>query len=62
VGSGALYSVAHAILRERFAMLVGLESSCRLEPPAYGPAAGALIEAYRMTGLKVHPRDVPPGV
>jgi N-acetylglucosamine kinase-like BadF-type ATPase len=51
-----------AMLRERFAMLVGLESSCRLEPPAYGPAAGALLEAYRMAGLKVHPRDAPRGV
>jgi N-acetylglucosamine kinase-like BadF-type ATPase len=51
-----------AMLRERFAMLVELESSCRLEPPAYGPAAGALIEAYRMAGLKVHPRDAPRGV
>jgi len=51
-----------AMLRERFTMLVELEGSCRLEPPAYGPAAGALIEAYRMAGLKVHPRDAPPGV
>jgi N-acetylglucosamine kinase-like BadF-type ATPase len=47
-----------AMLRERFAMLVELESSCRLEPPTYGPAAGALIEAYRVAGLKVHPRGV----
>ena len=51
-----------AMLRERFTMLVELEGSCRLEPPAYGPAAGALIEAYRMAGLKVHPRDAPRGV
>jgi N-acetylglucosamine kinase-like BadF-type ATPase len=51
-----------AMLRERFAMLVELESSCRLEPPAYGPAAGALLEAYRMAGLKVHPRNAPRGV
>ena len=51
-----------AMLRERFAMLVELESSCRLEAPAYGPAAGALIEAYRMAGLKAHPRDAPRGV
>ena len=50
------------MLRERFTMLVELEGSCRLEPPAYGPAAGALIEAYRMAGLKVHPRDAPRGV
>jgi len=51
-----------AMLRERFAMLVELESSCRLEPPAYGPAAGALLEAYRMAGLKIRPRDAPRGV
>ena len=51
-----------AMLRERFTMLVELEGSCRLEPPAQGPAAGALIEAYRMAGLKVHPRDAPRGV
>jgi N-acetylglucosamine kinase-like BadF-type ATPase len=50
------------MLRERFAMLVELESSCRLEPPAYGPAAGALLEAYRMAGLKIRPRDAPRGV
>ena len=42
-------------------MLVELEGSCRVEPPAYGPAAGALLEAYRMAGLKVHPRDTPRG-
>src|SRR5579863_4996362 len=51
-----------AMLRERFAMLVTLECSCRLEPPAYGPAAGALIEAYRMVGLRVHPLDAPHSV
>jgi N-acetylglucosamine kinase-like BadF-type ATPase len=51
-----------AMLRERFAMLVELESACRLEPPAYGPAAGALLEAYRMAELKVHPVNAPPGL
>jgi N-acetylglucosamine kinase-like BadF-type ATPase len=51
-----------AILRERFAMLVELEGSCRLEPPAFGPAAGALIEAYGLAGLKVHPVDAPRGL
>jgi N-acetylglucosamine kinase-like BadF-type ATPase len=51
-----------AMLRERFAMLVELESSCRLEPPAYGPAAGALLEAYRMAGLQVHPVNAPRGM
>ena len=51
-----------AMLRERFAMLVELESACRIEPPAYGPAAGALLEAYRIAGLKVHPVNAPRGV
>ena len=50
-----------AMLRERFAMLVELEGSCRLEPPAFGPAAGALIEAYGLAGLKVHPVDARAG-
>jgi N-acetylglucosamine kinase-like BadF-type ATPase len=50
------------ILRERFAMLVQLESDVPVHPPALGPAAGALIEAYRMAGLKVHPSNAPVGV
>ena len=50
------------ILRERFAMLVQLESDAPVHPPALGPAAGALIEAYRMAGLSVHPSNAPPGV
>ena len=50
------------ILRERFAMLVQLESDAPVHPPAMGPAAGALIEAYQMTGLDVRPSNAPPGV
>ncbi len=50
------------ILRERFAMLVQLESDAPVHPPAMGPAAGALIEAYRLAGLKVLPSNAPPGV
>ena len=50
------------ILRERFAMLVQLESDAPVHPPALGPAAGALIEAYRLAGLRVHPSNAPPGV
>jgi N-acetylglucosamine kinase-like BadF-type ATPase len=50
------------ILRERFAMLAQLESDCPVQPPALGPAAGALIEAYGMAGLNVHPLKAPPGV
>ena len=40
-------------LLARFRQLVELADGCRLEPPRYGPAAGALLEAYRAEG--VHP-------
>ncbi len=50
------------ILRERFAMLVQLESDAPAHPPAMGPAAGALLEGYRLAGLKVLPSNAPPGV
>jgi len=41
------------ILLERFRLLVEMENGNRCQPPVYGPAAGALIEAYRAAGL--HP-------
>jgi N-acetylglucosamine kinase len=50
------------ILRERFTMLAQLESDCPVHAPALGPAAGALMEAYRMAGRNVHPSNAPPGV
>jgi len=50
------------ILRDRFAMLVELESDAPVHPPAMGPAAGALIEAYRLAGLKVHLSNAPTGI
>jgi len=50
------------ILRERFARLVQLESDTAVHPPAMGPAAGALIEAYRLAGLRVQLSNAPPGV
>lgn len=50
------------ILRQRFAMLVQLESDAPVHPPAMGPAAGALIEAYRLAGLNVQLSNAPPGV
>ncbi len=53
---------ASELLRERFAMLVELESDTQVHPPAFGPAAGALIEAYRSAGLPIHPMDAPRGV
>ena len=50
------------ILRERFAMLVQLESDTPVHPPVHGPAAGALIEAYRLAGVHVRLSNAPPGV
>jgi N-acetylglucosamine kinase-like BadF-type ATPase len=50
------------ILRERFATLVQLESDAPVHPPAMGPAAGALIEAYQLAGLRIRPSNAPPGV
>jgi N-acetylglucosamine kinase len=38
-------------LRERFRMLVELEEGCHCGSPRYGPAEGALLEAYRAEGL-----------
>lgn len=46
-------------LAERFRMLVELEEANRLGPPVYGPAAGALLEAYRAIGLPVVLTNVP---
>lgn len=41
-------------LLERFRLLVELEDGNLFGPPLHGPAAGALIEAYRLAGL--HPK------
>ncbi len=38
------------ILREHFQLLVELEGDAQVFSPTYGPAAGALLEAYRMAG------------
>ena len=38
-------------LLERFRMLIELEPGNRCGPPRYGPAEGALLEAYRAVGL-----------
>jgi N-acetylglucosamine kinase-like BadF-type ATPase len=48
-----------AALLERFRALVELEEGNRVRPPAMGPAAGALLEAYREAGLLVTLRNVP---
>ena len=47
------------LLRERFCMLVELEEGVRSRPPVYGPAAGALLEAYRACGLRPELKDLP---
>ena len=46
------------LLRERFRMLVELEDGVAAGPPAMGPAAGALMEAFRLAGLDVKPSNV----
>ena len=46
------------LLRQRFQALIENEGD-HVRPPRYGPAAGALIEAYRSAGLKVELSNVP---
>lgn len=48
-----------ALLLERFRQIVELEESNSVGPPRYGPAAGALIEAYRLAGIDVELTNVP---
>jgi N-acetylglucosamine kinase-like BadF-type ATPase len=47
------------LMRERFRALVELHDGNRLAPPVYGPAAGALLEAYRLAALTVNLTNVP---
>jgi hypothetical protein len=47
------------ILLERFRLLVELEDGNCVIAPQYGPAAGALIEAYASTDLAPVLSDVP---
>ena len=46
-------------LRERFRVLVELEDGNAVAAPRYGPATGALIEAYRAAGIAPELKDVP---
>jgi N-acetylglucosamine kinase-like BadF-type ATPase len=39
-------------LRERFRLLVEMEAGNRCGPPLHGPAEGALLEAYRIVGIR----------
>ena len=47
------------LLLERFRMLIEIIEGSRCEAPVYGPAAGALLEAYRVAGLKPKLSHVP---
>jgi N-acetylglucosamine kinase-like BadF-type ATPase len=47
------------ILRERFRTLVELTDGVRVTAPLLGPAAGALLDAYRLAGLTVELTGVP---
>ncbi len=47
------------VLRERFRMLVELEDGVTAGPPLHGPAAGALIEAFRLANFEVKPSNLP---
>ncbi|MGA2186019.1 MAG: BadF/BadG/BcrA/BcrD ATPase family protein [Bryobacteraceae bacterium] len=47
------------LLRERFRMLVELEDGASAGPPAHGPAAGALMEAFRLAGIEAELSNVP---
>jgi N-acetylglucosamine kinase-like BadF-type ATPase len=41
------------LVLERFRMLVELDGASAVQPPKYEPAAGALLEAYRLAGVVV---------
>jgi len=51
-----------AILQERFRLLVELDGVSSVQSPVFGPAAGALLEAYRIGGMHVTLKDAPSGV
>ena len=41
------------LLLEKFRLLVEMEEGNQVSPPVYGPAAGALLEAYQTSGIHV---------
>jgi len=51
-----------AIVLEEFKTLASLRPGNRPGPPVHGPAAGALIEAYRLAGLAPELSNMPAGV
>jgi hypothetical protein len=40
-------------------MLTEMEDGNHVSPPAYGPAAGALLEAYQAAGIRCTLSNVP---
>lgn len=47
------------IIRNKFCQLIALTDGQKVIEPRHGPAAGALIEAYRLAGLNVTLSNVP---
>lgn len=47
------------LLRQHFTLLLTMDTAVEVGWPRYGPAAGALLEAYRLAGLTVTLSDVP---
>jgi hypothetical protein len=43
----------------RFETLVRAQAGNEVGPPRYGPAAGALLEAFRVAGVQAELSDVP---
>ena len=44
---------------DRFRLLVAMEEGNHVEAPQFGPAAGALLEAYRLAGVECGLKDAP---
>ena len=44
---------------ERYRMLMEFDLGNEVVAPAYGPAAGALLESYRIAGISCKPQNVP---
>ncbi len=60
----ALVSYAGGIFKcrpilDRFRLLVAMEEGNHVEDPQFGPAAGALLEAYRVGGIECKLKNVP---
>jgi len=44
---------------DRFRLLVAMEEGNHVEDPQFGPAAGALLEAYRVDGVECNLKNAP---